>query len=232
MSGSDPPGDERSELFAYYDARAEGYEDFYAGRGQAIPALAAEYPIDTGGVSRLLSSFGRGAVVDLACGTGFWLTAYGSHCTSVTLVDQSPESLRYCQRRVDSLGLQTVAQIVRGDLFAVPLADHAYDACVLGFLLGHLTDSQVDALFDRLRRLLRPGAELAVIESVWSEARKPYCDRDSFERRLLPDGRAFMIRKKYYDRSELEALVAQHGFTVRATYVGKVFIGTIAVQTP
>ena len=109
--------DEATEMFAYYDARADGYDDFYQGRGQAVPELAAEYPVDSAGVSSLLSSFGRGDVLDLACGTGFWLTAYGAHCRSVTLVDQSAAVLTRCQGRVDDLGLRDRAQLIRGDLF-------------------------------------------------------------------------------------------------------------------
>jgi SAM-dependent methyltransferase len=100
---------EKAELFAYYDARGDGYEDFYQGRGARIAPLADEYPVDTAGVSSLLSSFGRGDVVDLACGTGFWLSVYGPHCRSATLVDQSPVSLSRCRQRVHDLGLETGA---------------------------------------------------------------------------------------------------------------------------
>jgi demethylmenaquinone methyltransferase/2-methoxy-6-polyprenyl-1,4-benzoquinol methylase len=220
--------DEATEMFAYYDARADGYDDFYQGRGQAVPELAAEYPVDSAGVSSLLSSFGRGDVLDLACGTGFWLTAYGAQCRSVTLVDQSAAVLTRCQRRVDDLGLRDRAQLIRGDLFELALPDRAYDACLLGFLVSHLPDAQVEALFTRLHRLLRPHAELAVIDSVWSEARRPYRRRDGMEARPLPNGRTFTIRKRYFDRPELEALLAQHGFQSESHYVGNVFIAVRA----
>lgn len=220
--------DEATEMFAYYEARADGYDDFYQGKGQALPELASEYPVDTAGVASLLSSFGRGDVIDLACGTGFWLTAYGARCESVTLVDQSAKVLARCRRRADELGLAGKARLVRGDLFDVPLPDRAYDACLLGFLVSHLTDPQIETLFARLRRLLRPRAELALIDSAWSDARRPYRQRDGFEPRPLPDGRTFTIRKKYFDRVELESLLARHGFQIEADYVGNVFIAVVA----
>ena len=221
-------GNEVAEMFAYYEARADGYDDFYQGKGQAVPELASEYPVDTGGVSSLLSSFGRGDVIDLACGTGFWLTAYGPQCRSVTLVDQSAAVLARCKHRVEDLGIADKAQFVQGDLFDVPLPERAYDACLLGFLVSHLTDPQIDALFARLQPLLRPHAELALIDSSWSEARRPHRQRDGFVTRPLPDGRTFTIRKKYFDRSELESLLAQHGFQSEAHYVGNVFIAVRA----
>lgn len=221
---------ERSELFAYYDARADGYEDFYLGKGAAISPLAHEYPVDAAGVSALLSSFGRGDVIDLACGTGFWLSSYGTGCTSVTLVDQSGPALARCRHRIDALGLRTIATIIHGDIFEVPLPEASYDACLLGFLLSHLTDPQIDALFERLRIILRARSEIAVIDSCWSEARRPHCQRDSFERRSVPGGRSFMIRKKYYDRAELEPLLLRHGFMPRAEYAGNVFIAMLAYR--
>jgi SAM-dependent methyltransferase len=222
---------ERAELFAYYDARADGYEDFYQGKGAAIGPLAHEYPVDTAGVSALLSSFGRGDAIDLACGTGFWLSAYGANSASVTLVDQSGPALAHCRQRVDALGLRSIATIIQGDLFEVSLPEASYDSCLLGFLLSHLTDPQIDALFERLQTILRPRSELVVIDSGWSEARRPHCQRDSFERRPVPGGPSFMIRKKYYDRAELESLLLRHGFMPRAEYTGNVFIAMIAYRT-
>jgi len=219
---------ERAELIAYYDAQAANYEDFYDGKGQAIAALSGEYATDAAGVATLLSSFGRGDVVDLACGTGYWLTVYGRNAASITLVDQAERVLAHCERRVQQLGLEAVARTIRGDVFGVPLPEAGYDAGMLGFLLSHLTVDETDALFDRVRTVLRPHSELAVIDSVWSDARKPYRQRDGFERRTLADGHSFSIRKRYYDRPELEALVTRHGFAPRSVYSGNVFIAMLA----
>jgi demethylmenaquinone methyltransferase/2-methoxy-6-polyprenyl-1,4-benzoquinol methylase len=220
--------DERNEMFSYYEAQADSYEDFYEGRGQAVGALACEYPVDTKAISSLLSGFGRGNVVDLACGTGFWLTTYGSNCTSVTLVDQADAALTKCKQRVDKLGLQAKVRLIQGDIFEVPLGQATYDACILGFLLSHLPELQVTDLFRRLRAILRPDAELAVVDGVWSKAREPYRQRDGFEHRALADGRSFAIRKKYFERAELETLLEREGFPVRSAYVGNVFIALVA----
>ena len=213
---------------AALDAGATGADkDFYEGKGQAIGALAGEYPVDTRAIANLLSEFGTGNVVDLACGTGFWLTAYGRKCTSVTLVDQSGAALARCQQRVEQLGLQEKARLVQADIFEVALREAAYDACVLEFLLSHLPDLQVTDLFGRLRTILHPGAALAVVDGAWSAARKPYRHRDGFERRALADGRSFVIRKRYFDRTDLETLLEREGFPVRSTYVGNVFIAAV-----
>lgn len=228
LSAKAGPHEERDELFSYYEAQADNYEDFYDGKGQAIGALEREYRVDTAAISTLLTQFGRGEVVDLACGTAFWLSAYGANCARVTLVDQSGAALARCRRRVDQLGLHAVARVVQGDLFEVPLEPASYDAGMLGFLLSHLADAQLDALFDKLRVILRAQSELAVVDSGWSDARRPYCQREGFESRVLADGRVFRIRKNYFDREALEAVLGRHGFRVRSAYVGKVFIATVA----
>jgi ubiquinone/menaquinone biosynthesis C-methylase UbiE len=215
-------------MFSYYDARADGYDDFYQGKGQAVPELASEYPIDTAAVSRLLEHFGHGDVIDLACGTGFWLSAYGANCRTVTLVDQSADVLARCRHRVRALGLDERARVIHGDLFEVALDQSGYDAAIVGFLLSHLTPRQTDALFKRIRTLLRPQAMLAVVDSAWSDARRPYRKRDGLERRTLPDGRSFVIRKKYFDRDDLDALLERHGFHVISGYAGNVFIAALA----
>jgi SAM-dependent methyltransferase len=228
---SDERDEEKDEMFSYYEAQAGSYDDFYQGKGTAVPALASEYPVDTNGVSALLSGFGQGDVVDLACGTAFWLAAYGPNCTSVTLVDQSTAALAQCRRRVRELGLRDVAQVVQGDVFNVSLPKPAYASALVGFLLSHLTEPHIDALFNRLQAILQPRSELAIVDSAWSEARRPYRERDGFERRVVPDGRAYMIRKRYFDRADLDSLLVRYGFQIRSAYVGKVFIATVAERT-
>ncbi len=70
---------ERDEMFSYYEARAEGYDDFYQGKGQAVPELAREYPVDTAGVFELLKRFfGRDHLKALLEQHGFQVqSAYG-----------------------------------------------------------------------------------------------------------------------------------------------------------
>jgi SAM-dependent methyltransferase len=70
---------ERREMFAYYDARADTYDEFYRGKGAAIPALSDSYPINTAACLQLVGGVCRGDVLDLACGTGSWLQAVGDN---------------------------------------------------------------------------------------------------------------------------------------------------------
>jgi demethylmenaquinone methyltransferase/2-methoxy-6-polyprenyl-1,4-benzoquinol methylase len=219
---------ERREMFAYYEARADTYDEFYHGKGPAIAALSHAYPIDTAGCLKLVSEACRGNVLDLACGTGFWLQAYAPRCTAITLIDQSSAVLERCRRRLDELEVRQIATIVQGDVFKVPLPSAGFDAAVVGFFLSHLTDDQLAWLFARIREALRPNAVLTIVDSGWSDARVPYCRRDSFERRTTPDGNAFSIRKRYFTRQEIEELLRAYDLQVESTYQGDVFVAVAA----
>lgn len=215
-------------MHAYYEARAETYDEFYHGRGAAIPALTSEYPIDTAACLKLVAGACGGDVLDLACGTGFWLQAYGSRCTAVTLIDRSTAVLERCRHRIDELQLRQVATIVQGDVFEVPLPSAGFDAAMVGFLLSHLTDHQIARLFARIRDALRPDASVMIVDSGWSAARAPFCRRDGFEQRPTPDGSTFSIRKRYFTREELDEMLRVHGFRGESAYEGNVFLAVAA----
>jgi ubiquinone/menaquinone biosynthesis C-methylase UbiE len=218
----------REMMFSYYEERAAEYDGVYLGKGPAIAALSSEYKTDSAGISRLLSRFGRGHVIDLACGTGYWLPFYGHNCASVTLIDQSATVLARCRKRVKELDLENYTHIIQGDLFELPLDSSVYDGAIVGFLLSHFTAEEIDSFFDRLKTILKPTAELAVIDSLWSSARSPHRKKQGFEERFLNDGRSFQVYKNYFERIEFESMFEKQDFKIRSSYAGKVFIAAIA----
>ena len=70
---------------------------------------------------------------------------------------------------------------------------------------------------------------------VYLGTRRQVClrrfDTKDTKDRALADGRSFSIRKKYFEREELEELLAREGFGVQSAYAGDVFIGMIARRT-
>lgn len=135
----------RELLFSYYEERATEYDEVYLGKGPPISELSSEYKTDAIGISKLLSRFGRGHVIDIACGTAFWLPFYGHNCTSVTLIDQSTTALARCRKRIEELGMQESTQIIQGDLFDLLLDPSPYDGAIVGFLFNHFTSRDIEA---------------------------------------------------------------------------------------
>jgi ubiquinone/menaquinone biosynthesis C-methylase UbiE len=101
----------------------------------------------------------RGRVLDAACGAGFWIKYYVANATAITLADHSENMLNESQRKVDALGAMRLATFIRGDLVDGPLPSGPFDAALIAFFLSHLTESQMDDYFAKLRTVLAPGAK-------------------------------------------------------------------------
>ena len=85
----------------------------------------------------------------------------GSPGARITCLDISAASLAEAEARLRAAGL-TVPLFRQGDLQALPFPNASFDHVFVCFVLEHLPDTDT-ALFE-LRRVLRPGGSLTVIE--------------------------------------------------------------------
>jgi ubiquinone/menaquinone biosynthesis C-methylase UbiE len=217
------------EMLLYYDERATEYDDVYSGKGPAIRRYADRYQQNTVKVREFVAGFGHGHLIDIACGTGFWVPHYAPNCTRFTFVDQSESMLAECKKRIEELGLADASRFVQGNIFDVTLAPGTYDCAMVGFLLSHLTPEQEDIFFTKLKRILKPVAQLMIIDSYWSELRKAGGKkREGEQKRTLNDGRGFKIYKKYFDESDIVEMLSRHRFAFQSLYIGDMFIAAVA----
>jgi ubiquinone/menaquinone biosynthesis C-methylase UbiE len=87
-------------ILDYYEQRAEEYKELYLlGKGPASikhpGAYKAEVALPAGLVERV--AFSR--LIDIACGTAFWMPWYAGGCSAIILVDQSEKMLAASRRR-------------------------------------------------------------------------------------------------------------------------------------
>lgn len=106
-------------------------------------------------------------VLDLCAGTGDTAIAValaaGQSARVVALDFSEPMSLLAvgkCRRS----GLSRRVSVVTGDVLALPFADSSFDAATVAFGLRNL--ASVDSGLAEVRRVLRPGGSLAVLEFV------------------------------------------------------------------
>ena len=110
------------------------------------------------------TSYPRGSVVlEAGCGVGAQTVtlAQRSPTARFTSFDISADSLAEAKRKTDAAGLSNV-QFQQADLFALPFSPESFDHVFVCFLLEHLS-RPVEALAI-LKRLLRPGGTMTVIE--------------------------------------------------------------------
>ncbi len=172
---------------AYYDRRADEYDEWYTGDGLFS---ARDRPGWHDEVARLVAFVGGLPAVrtlDVACGTGF-LTR---HLKGLVVgLDQSPAMVAIAQSRLLS-GLAIV-----GDGLHLAVADHACDRVFTGHFYGHLAPFERHAFLIEARRV---AGELVVVDS----ARRPGVDPEQWQERVLNDGSRHRVYKRYFAADQL-----------------------------
>lgn len=221
----------RKEMMSYYNERAEEYDEIYGGifRRQRYSTIDPRvYLKDVCKTSEMVSGFGKGHLIDIACGPGFWLPNYARNCSKITLLDQSERMLKECTKRIKKLGLVNLTNLIQGDFFVVKLEISTFDSALIGFLLSHFTSKQEEGFFLKLKKILKPNGLLMFIDSAWNNERQKYRKKEGVQERVLNDGRIFKIYKRYFDKLYLEEMFNRNNFKIKTCYVGLAIISVIA----
>ncbi len=102
-------------------------------------------------------------VLEAGCGVGAQTVPLvrNSYGAQMTCLDLSAKSLAGAEASVRAAGLR-LPTFQQGDMRALPFADASFDHAFVCFVLEHLADPAM--ALQELRRVLRPGGSLTVIE--------------------------------------------------------------------
>jgi demethylmenaquinone methyltransferase/2-methoxy-6-polyprenyl-1,4-benzoquinol methylase len=153
-------------------------------------------------------------VLDACCGTGD-LAIAGAHAGGrVTGLDFSEPMLARARRKAPGISW------VNGDLLALPFGDAAFDAATVGFGVRNVED--LARALSELRRVLRPGGRLAILEITQPRGPLAPFYRFWFDRavpalgKLLPGGSAYTYLpasvRRFPGPGELAELIRVGGF--------------------
>ena len=153
-------------------------------------------------------------VLDVCCGTGDLALACARAGSRVTGLDFSERMLERARRKAPEL------EWVRGDALALPFAAASFAGATVGFGVRNVAD--LERALAELRRVLRPGGRVAILEITRPQGLVAPFYRLWFDRlvpllgKALPGGSAYTYLpasvRRFPGPEELAALMRDAGF--------------------
>jgi demethylmenaquinone methyltransferase / 2-methoxy-6-polyprenyl-1,4-benzoquinol methylase len=155
-------------------------------------------------------------VLDACCGTGdLAVTAQRAGAGIVVGLDFSERMLERARRKAPTI------EWLRGDVLALPFDDGSFEAATVGFGVRNVDD--LEAGLRELRRVLRPGGRLGILEITTPQGVLAPFYRLWFDRvipllgKVLPGGDAYTYLpasvRRFPPPEELAALLRRCGFS-------------------
>jgi SAM-dependent methyltransferase len=161
-------------------------------------------------------------VLDIGCGTGTMavLIKQLHPAADVVGIDPDPDALAVCKRKANRAGL--AIEFDRGFADHMPYADASFDRVFSSFMFHHLTADEKSATLQEIRRVLKAGASLHLLDFVRPHGTQ---SKPSEHGPLVHRGGAVAERIE----GRMTAIMDEAGF-VDATEVsrGRIFFGAIA----
>jgi demethylmenaquinone methyltransferase/2-methoxy-6-polyprenyl-1,4-benzoquinol methylase len=174
---------------AYYDARAEEYDDWWLGRGLYADQERPGWDEELAVLTRVVAALPPVRTLDVACGTGF-LTRHLRG--EVVAIDASARMLGVARQQAPN------AQFVHGDALALPFPDGSFDRVFSSYFYCHLEDDDRKRFLAQARRVAR---ELVIVGSRLKPGARP----ERWEERRLKDGTRWTVYKRVFTGEQLAA---------------------------
>jgi demethylmenaquinone methyltransferase/2-methoxy-6-polyprenyl-1,4-benzoquinol methylase len=194
---------------AYYERRAQEYDDFYLGSGLYATRERPGWHEEVEALERMLRSLRFGAILDVACGTGFLTRLFQGR---VAGLDQSASMLGIARTRVPG------GSVVRGDALQLPFPAGTFDCLSACHLYGHLRLPERERFLSEARRVAR---QLLIVDAGLHSVG---CVSEEVQQRVLNDGSRHTVYKRYFLPEQLTAELG--GGTV--LHAGRWFVAVLA----
>jgi SAM-dependent methyltransferase len=195
-----------SEQKRYYAERAPEYDDWWYRRGryELEPDALARWQADITEADTALEAFApRGAVLELAAGTGIWTRKLVRLADQVLAVDANAETLALNTSEAD---------LVVADVFEWR-PSRQFEVVFFSFWLSHVPEERFDEFWALVREALVPGGRVFLVDSGAGDTAHTGTDQAGGEEtRSLSDGRTFRIVKRRWEPDELAERVDPLGF--------------------
>jgi ubiquinone/menaquinone biosynthesis C-methylase UbiE len=210
----------------YYRVRAQEYDEWFLrqGRYDRGEDHRRKWQEELAFVeSALIKESPKGAVLELACGTGLWTGCLVKRATLVTAVDSSPEALAINRRKTGSLPVN----FAEADIFHWK-PSRQYDFIFFGFWLSHIPTERFKTFWDLVASALSTGGKVFFVDSLFNQesTAKDHItpDHSGVVERKLNDGSKYLITKRFYEPEELASKLGQLGWEGEILPGGQFFL--------
>ena len=185
----------------YYAQRASEYERIYE---------KPERQEELGQLKELIRTLLAGrAVLEVACGTGYWTEVAATTAKSISAFDINEEVLALARRKPIESGKVTF-QI--GDAYRIPPQPRQFDAALAAFWWSHVPRKRLTEFLGGMRQHLLPGAILVLLDNTHVPGEStPICRTDAggdtYQLRKLGNGQTFEVLKNYPTEPQLRESV-------------------------
>ena len=198
-----------AELRAYYTARAPYYDAVYLKpeRREDILFLSAHLP----------ARFSGRAVIEVACGTGYWTQHIAPAVSGMVSTDLLLEPIEFARLRPNA------EQVIfrQADAYALPADIGCFDAAFAGLWFSHVPVKSRVTFLKSLHSVLSSNARVVFIDNNQVQLHDwPIAETDmegnTYQHRQLRDGSVHRVLKNFPSEAEFQDLLEP--FASRITY--------------
>jgi SAM-dependent methyltransferase len=188
-------------MHAYYEARAREYEDVYA---------KPERQADLARLRAWLAEEARDrAILEIACGTGYWTAIAGATSRVILAIDRSAASLELAR----SKALGPRVDFALADAYALPDFARSFDCGMAHFFLSHVPNARRGDFLAHFASRLCPGAKLLLIDNAFVVGSStPIARRDeegnTYQLRTLKTGERHEVLKNFPTTREIKTALS------------------------
>lgn len=155
---------------------------------------------------------GSSIILDVGCGPGLVSRVLASHVDSVAGIDISTKMIAVAAMSARKHSIKNVRYVVQ-DGYAMPFPDDSFDAVLL-FNLLHVVQ-EPERVLSEARRLLKPEGRLFTLTDCYGEMK--FSPIWLAQKAMKGLGAISFLH--FYERSDVEQLLARNGFLMEHTEV-------------
>ncbi len=184
----------------YYDLRA-GYYDESMGYHR-VDIQQKMIPV----AHYLADQMSGKAVLEIACGPGFWTGFVSDKAKSIVATDYNQSTLEQARKK-EFKGNKVMLKLA--DAYKLPLLGQQFEGCYAVDWFAHVPRSRINEFVQGLHSVLTPGSSVSFCDQLPGRNSLTGLFDDEgnhLQERKLPDGSTFRVIKNYFSHEEIHGI--------------------------